>query len=131
MKYDEFIGQVQGRARLGTTQDAVKATRATLEVLSQRLAGGEADDLAAQLPEEIGRYMQGSGPIGQRFGLDEFFQRVSHKEGVDLPQATHHARAVISVLVEAATPGEIEDVRAQLPDEFDPLFEAGSEGPLV
>jgi hypothetical protein len=34
MKHDEFIGQVQHRARL--------STRATLETLAERLAGGEA-----------------------------------------------------------------------------------------
>jgi uncharacterized protein (DUF2267 family) len=50
MTYDEFIGQVHHRARLGTTGDAVRATRATLEVLGERLFGGEAKDLAAQLP---------------------------------------------------------------------------------
>jgi uncharacterized protein (DUF2267 family) len=37
---------------------------------------------------------------------------------------------VIEVLQEAVSAGEIEDVRAQLPAEFDPLFDSGSEGTL-
>ncbi len=50
MKYDEFISQVQRRANLASREEAERATRATLETLGERLAGGEAKDLAAQLP---------------------------------------------------------------------------------
>jgi uncharacterized protein (DUF2267 family) len=129
MKYDEFIGQVQHRARLSSRGEAVQATRATLEVLRQRLAGGEPKDLASQLPPEIGRYLRGA-EAAEGFDLEEFFKRVSEKESAELPEAIHHARAVISVLKEAVTPGEMEDIRAQLPDGFGPLFESGSEGAL-
>ena len=66
MKYDEFIGQVQHRAGLGSHTEAECATRATLETLAERLAGGEAHDLAAQLPPELARsldyQMRGSVP---------------------------------------------------------------------
>lgn len=129
MNYDEFIGQVQARARLGSTGEAVRATRATLAVLGQRLFGGEVEDLAAQLPSEVGYYLQQT-EASESFGLNEFFRRVSEHEGVDLPDAVHHARVVISVVQEAVTPSEVKDIRAQLPDEFDPLFEAGSEGTM-
>jgi uncharacterized protein (DUF2267 family) len=53
-------------------------------------------------------------------GLDEFFQRVAKREGADLPQATFHARAVIEVVGEAVTQGQLVKVRDQLPAEFDP-----------
>jgi uncharacterized protein (DUF2267 family) len=46
MKYNEFVGQVQLRARLSSLDEAVGAVRATLTVLGQRLSGGEASDLA-------------------------------------------------------------------------------------
>jgi uncharacterized protein (DUF2267 family) len=129
MKHDEFIGQVQHRARLSSRGEAERATRATLETLAERLAGGEAKDLASQLPQEIGEYLrrEWSG-MGERFSLDEFFRRVSLREGVDLPDAIFHARAVIEVVSEAVSKGEMDDVRAQLPAEFDRLFESGSEG---
>lgn len=130
MQYDEFIGLVQNRARLASNGEAVRATRATLEVLGTRLYGGEVEDLAAQLPAEVGHYLR-QVESNETFGLDEFFERVSRHEQVDLPEAVHHARAVISVIQEAVSPGEIEDVRAQLPAEFNPLFEAGSEGALA
>ncbi|HHX45155.1 MAG TPA: DUF2267 domain-containing protein [Chloroflexi bacterium] len=131
MNFDEFIGQVQSRGRMASQDEALKATRATLGVLGQRLAGGEASDLAAQLPEEIARFLHSDGGTGERFDLDEFFRRVSEREGVDLPVSVHHARAVISVLQEAVSRGEMQDVRAQLPEDFAPLFEAGSEGEMT
>lgn len=131
MKHDEFIGQVQHRARLNSRGAAEHATRATLETLAERLAGGEADDLAAQLPPELGEYLRGEGAaLGERFSLDEFFQRVSLRERVDLPDAVFHARAVIEVLSLAVSKGEMDDVRAQLPAEFARLFEAGSTGQM-
>lgn len=127
MKHDEFIGQVQHRARLSSRGDAERATRATLETLAERLAGGEANDLASQLPREIGAHLLGAwSGLGERFDLHEFFRRVSMREGVDYQQSVFHARAVIEVLKEAVSPGEIADVRAQLPAEFGPLFEASS-----
>ncbi len=128
MKHDEFIGQVQHRARLSSRGDAEIATRATLETLAERLASGEADDLASQLPRGIAEYLRaGLGGVGERFSVEEFFQRVSQREGVDLPKAIYHARAVIAVLYEAVSPGEMADVRAQLPAEFVRLFEPDRE----
>lgn len=129
MKHDEFIGQVQHRARLSSRGEAERATRATLETLAERLAGGEADDLAAQLPPEIAHHLKSAcAGMGERFSLHEFFQRVAQREGVDVAKATYHARAVMEVLNEAVSTGEMDDVRAQLPAEFAKLFEAGSTG---
>ena len=130
MQYNEFLGNVQDRARLATQDEAVAATRATLTVLAKRLAGGEADNLAAQLPEEIGRYLREVEGPAERFGLNEFFERVSSHEGTALPVAVHHARAVVSVLRDAVSAGEIDDVLAQLPEDYEPLFESGSEGEM-
>ena len=131
MKHDEFIGQVQARARLSSRGDAERATRATLETLAERLSGGEPKDLGAQLPRELGRYlMNPEADKAERLTLDEFFGRVSEREGVDLPIAVHHSRAVVSVLTEAVSPGEINDVRDQLGAEFAPLFQSGSEGEM-
>ncbi len=129
MKHDEFIGQVQHRARLSSRGDAEVATRATLETLAERLTDGEVNDLASQLPRGIAQYLHtGLAGEGQRFSVEEFFQRVSQREGINLPKAIYHARAVIAVLYEAVSPGEMADVRAQLPAEFVRLFEPGREG---
>ena len=131
MRYDEFIGQVQHRAGLGSHTEAERATRATLETLAERLAGGEAHDLAAQLPPELARSLEApDAGIGAKLTLDEFFELVSEREGVDLPDATFHARVVIGVLTEAVSIGEIQDVRVQLPVAFAQLFNLENEGDL-
>ena len=129
MKFDDFTGKVQNKAKLATKDEALSAIRATLETLAERTAGDEAKNLAAQLPEEIGRFLKGS-QILERFSLADFFDRVTEKEGVDKPVAVFHARAVIDVLQEAVSAGEITNLRSQLPDEWDPLFEMGAEGNL-
>jgi uncharacterized protein (DUF2267 family) len=124
MQYHEFIGQVQQRAQLPGTGQAVHAIHATLETLGERLTGGEANDLASQLPTEIGHYLH-LGKVQEKYGMDEFFDRVSEREGVELGTAMHHARVVMSVLTEAVSSGEIEDARAQLPEELKWLFTIG------
>ncbi len=128
MKHDEFIKQVQHHASLHSREDAELATRATLETLAERLVGGEAEDLASQLPRELAEYLRtGLAGAGVRFSMEEFFRRVSEREGVDLPKAINHARAVFAVLYKAVSPGEMADVRAQLPADFSQLFEPGRE----
>ncbi len=129
MEYDEFVGEVANRAQLPSRGDAVRAIQATLETLAERIKEGEADDLAAQLPLELGTFLK-DVETTERFSVDDFFLRVAAKETADLPDAVHHARVVIDVLQDAITTGEVEDVLAQLPDNYKPLFEAGSEGEL-
>lgn len=121
MKYQDFLGEVHVKAHLATLEEAVSATRAALSVLAQRLTEGQRTDLAAQLPEEIGAYLTVEGE-SERFNLNEYYQQVSEAEGVDLPDAVHHSQAVMAVVQEAVTRGEMEDALSQLPDEFAPLF---------
>jgi len=128
MQYDQFVGQVQHRARVASRGEAVAAIRATLETLSERLAGGEAKDLASQLPAEIGMYLRNEWKSEcTKLSLPEFYQRVSIRENMDPRKAIHHARSVMAVVQEAVSRGEIDDVRAQLPAEFSSLFELASE----
>ena len=131
MKYNEFIGQVRHRIGLGSLAEAERATRATLETLAERLAGGEARDLASQLPAELAHFLQPPDEgIGTKLTLYDFFELVSLREGVDLEDSTLHARVVIGVLTEAVSQGEIQDVRVQLPAAFAQLFNIANEGDL-
>jgi uncharacterized protein (DUF2267 family) len=124
MKYLEFLGEVQNRAHLSSPNEAERAVRATLQTLGRRLFGGEAEDLAAQLPREIAPYLTTAG-AGEKLGLDEFIDSICRQEGVGPAEATKHARAVFSVLKEAVSSGEIKDVRSQLPKEIAAFFGEG------
>jgi uncharacterized protein (DUF2267 family) len=131
VRYDEFLGHVQHRARLGSRGEAERATRATLETLAEWLVGGDAHDLASQLPPELARSLElPDAGIGAKLTLEEFFELVSEREGVELEEATLHARVVIGVLTEAVSRGEIKDVRVQLPAAFAQLFNVENEGDL-
>ncbi len=79
MDYSDFIGQVQHRLQLGKQGQAVRAIRATLTTLGERLQEGEAKDLAGPLPMEIDWYLL-QADSGQRFHFDEFVSRVAERE---------------------------------------------------
>ncbi|HMJ90751.1 MAG TPA: DUF2267 domain-containing protein [Candidatus Acidoferrum sp.] len=123
------MGQVQHRAQLASTEEALRAIRCTFETLAERLSFDEAKDVSAQLPRELATYFA-VPEHSVRMSLDQFFHRTSEREQVALPKAIHHARVVIEVLEEAVSAGEIKHVRAQLPHDWDPLFESGSQGHL-
>jgi uncharacterized protein (DUF2267 family) len=127
MKYEEFIEEVQKRAHLASKDEAKRATRAALETLAESISPKERYDAASQLPKGLALYLKepflGPGkqpaPSHKRnLSLDEFFQRMSIREDVPPETAREHAHAVMSVLVDALSKGEFEDIRAQLPIEF-------------
>jgi uncharacterized protein (DUF2267 family) len=122
MDYQEFVGQVQHRLELPEFGQAVRATRATLTTLGERLEAGEASDLASPLPMEIDRFVL-EAESGQRFSYTEFLDRVSERANVDKSDANYHAQQLVALLAEVVPPGNIEKARNQLPDDYEPLFE--------
>lgn len=123
MQHDEFIERVRKRADLTSASETERATRAALVVLGEYLSGGEGPDLAAQLPQGIAEYLKRQPPErAEIFSLDDFLQRVAEEEETDIESASTHVRAVMDVLDEAVSRGEMENVRRQFPEEFAPLF---------
>ena len=124
MQYEEFIDRVRQQAELGSFSEAETATRATLTTLGEYLTGGEGLDLASQLPQGLSEHLRRQPPDrAMFFSLNDFLQEVGEREGVNTDVASAHARAVMSVVQEAVSEGEMEDVRRQFPSEFDPLFD--------
>lgn len=123
MKYDEFIKHVKSVAQLNSREEAEQATRATLEIIKDRIVGNEAKDLASQLPKELGEFLRGrEGENGQHYDMQEFIARASEKEGVDPTAAVMHVRAVFAVLQDAVSPGEFADFQANFSDDYAELF---------
>jgi uncharacterized protein (DUF2267 family) len=128
MKRDEFVEKVRERGRMSSRGEAERATRATLVTLGEYLSGGEGLDLASQLPQGLEEHLRRQPPDrSEFFSLNDFVQRVGEIEGVDFEEALAHARAVMGILWEAVSRGEMEDVRRQFPSEFAPLFEPEGE----
>jgi uncharacterized protein (DUF2267 family) len=132
--YDQFIELVRQRAGVSasrrldgmplTDKEMAEAlTRATLQVLSQRISGGEARDLALQLPSPLDEWLRPEQEKAEPFELEVFTQRVADRAFVDFDAAKAGVRAVFQTLREAVTGDEFEDVLAQLPREYTALLD--------
>ena len=62
------------------------------------------------------------GRRGRRVSLKELYRHVTEREGVDIETARIDASAVMRVLREAVTPGELDDVMMHLPEDFNTLL---------
>ncbi|MFM9497829.1 DUF2267 domain-containing protein [Streptomyces galilaeus] len=134
MNHDTFIGQVQTRAHLDSRGAAEGATRATLETLAECIPATLADNLAAQLPQEIGEHLRrvATAPdqpaTGLRMERRQLLDRVAQRAGADPAKAAHEARCVVEVVGEAVEGGVADRVRQSLDDELAQLLFAGSTG---
>ena len=120
MHFDEFTGQVHHRLELSGTAETLRAIRATLMTLGQRIQAGEAEDLASSLPMEIGWYL--TGPVrehGERFDWQSFVRRVAEIEGIDPPEAAYHAQVIMDLVSRAVPPTAMRQIRDQLPEDDD------------
>lgn len=106
MEYDEFLTQVQTRARLGSRAEAERATRAVLETVAEQMTYEAAAKLATQLPTDIGDHLRRTAPRPMLPGpgqpMDTFFDRVTEREGVARSVAVFHTRVVLELTKEVA-----------------------------
>jgi uncharacterized protein (DUF2267 family) len=116
----EFVARVARRAGLDEAR-ARRAVETVLETLAERIAPGEADDLAARLPIELRpplRADAAEGPADPRMPLDRFLLRAAQRERATPAEALVHGRAVFATLREVVGDDEYFDTIAQLPLEY-------------
>jgi uncharacterized protein (DUF2267 family) len=101
---------------------ATQATAAVFHALRDRLTPEEADQLAAQLPRELKEvWYEGEADDRRplRLHRDDFYERVGREARL---ASTSRARwltlGVFAALKEQLSPGEAEDVLAQLPKDL-------------
>ena len=128
MQHEELIRQVRQRARLSSRSDAERAVRAALETLGECLPEELADNLAAQLPQEIGDYLYRGVANGERFDRQEFVARVAARAGTRQQHAACLARTVFEVVDEAVQDEVMLKVAGSLPDDIAELLTAGDAG---
>jgi len=120
MNFDEFTGELQHRLELAGTGETVRAIRATLSTLGQRLPEGNAEDLATSLPMEVKWYLTGAvHEHGQRFDWQEFVQHVSEIEETDPAEAAYHARVVVDLVETLVPESDFQQLRDSLPESED------------
>lgn len=127
----QFFDGVQSRADLESREEATAAAEATLRVLGERIARGQAEDLAARLPENLGAVLTAAeNEAAAEFPPEEFVERVreyerEQKASLDVTASGLHVQAVLESLA-ASVDGDVwHDVRTRLPTEYDRLFQAG------
>lgn len=122
MKHHEFVAKVRDRGGYGDQAEAERVTRTVLGLLAQRLAGGEAKDLAAQLPAPLQDAVLGTAAGGEAFGVEEFLRRLAERVGGTSETARRDAGAVLSTVAEAVSGGEVNQVLTQLQSGYAALF---------
>ncbi|MFF9393251.1 DUF2267 domain-containing protein [Streptomyces griseoluteus] len=127
MEYDAFLTKEAERA--GVSPDVAETlTRATFEVLADRISGGEAQDLAEPLPEPLKGWLRTDEEIAKGYGANSFVRRVADRAEVPRELAEAGIPAVLATLREAVGDQEFRDATAQLPREYDILLPS-SAGP--
>lgn len=123
MEYNEFITHVQSLAQSDSREEAERSTRATLETVKERIAIDKAQDLATQLPQELGKYLQGKEEESNKsFNLQEFIARASQRENIEPTTAAIHVRAVFAVLQNAVKPEIFAAFHANFSHDYEELF---------
>ncbi|RKD93446.1 DUF2267 domain-containing protein [Halopiger aswanensis] len=126
MQENEFYGLVQQAGHLESMDRTQTATEAVLATLGETLTGGEAEDVAGQLPAELAGIVADADPDGAGYDRDAFVERVGeHLRETDLESddAAQYADAVTDALAVTLTGGELEDLKSQLDSGLHPLFE--------
>lgn len=127
MQYDEFVDRVQEQTALPSRGATERIIEATLETLGERLYRTQRENLAAMLPDELKEYIKQAEPQAtrmdvNRFPLDNFYLRVAGRAEINRTEAAEQAHAVMMVLREAVTLAKWDDLRSNLPEEYDALL---------
>lgn len=129
MNEDDFLETVRRDAPLESDDSARAVTEATLQTLGERIADGEATELADQLPDAFAVALTDVDPgEAEPFSLETFIGRVSDRADIDEAEVIAQSRAVAGAVATTAE-SELETAREQLPSEFDVIFEPG--GPIT
>jgi uncharacterized protein (DUF2267 family) len=117
MKYDELIARIRDEAGVDTLEEAEELAFVVLRTLGERIDGAEADDLYAQLPDPLKTrllaHVSAQDPA-HPMRADQFVERVAEALGLGRDEAERGVRGVFDVVRAAVTPGEFDDVLAQL-----------------
>ena len=116
MKYRDLIKKVQDYSGFSDSESE-EALELVVETLASRLNEGEREDLASQLPEEL-EDVALAPTATQKFSAEDMFEELSELQNIDESRAKKQVMAVWRALKEALSPGEIEDIRAQLPNDL-------------
>ncbi len=119
MKPRRMYSRVSIEADLDSLAKARQVTAVVMRALRDRLTPEEGEQAVAQLPRELkALWRGGAAPPGRpiRMHRREFVERVKLEAGLPSNRRAEMAvDAVFTVLKEQLSPGEVDDIAAQLP----------------
>jgi uncharacterized protein (DUF2267 family) len=118
------MSELRAEAKLETGEQAEVALDAVLPLLVRRLIPGEAEDLAAQLPSLLRERLPLPDGPDKRVTRESIEAELVRRLEVAPERAAEILRAVGATLARSVSPGQIEEVRAQLPEELRAIFPA-------
>lgn len=125
--WGRLVNQVRADTGLEQQEHAETALEIVLEALVRRLIPGEAEDLIAQLPSLVQPMLYGL-PLGpDRDVTRESIEKdIAQQLRLDSARAAKVLAAIASLIVEMVSPGQMKDVRGQLPASLREVFAGGS-----
>jgi uncharacterized protein (DUF2267 family) len=114
MGFREMIKKVQLYSGFSDSESK-DALEMMVESLAVHLTEGERKDFASQLPQELQGIALSVMPTRENARQDivEQFMEMEH---IDEPRAKKQIHSAWKAIKDAISPGEIEDIRAQLPN---------------
>lgn len=116
MKYRELVKRVQNYSGF-SDKESENALQLVTETLAARLTEDERKDFASQLPEEL-KDMTLSMSGQEKMSKDEFYSEIEDTQGIDHGHAKKQIMAVWLALKDALTPGQIDHIKTQLPNDL-------------
>jgi CBS domain-containing protein/uncharacterized protein (DUF2267 family) len=122
-RYRQFVNEFRTEAGLPTIEEADRALMLALSALVRRLTADEAKDLMAQLPLRITERLRElpAGP-DKSISPERIEAELVARLGVTASRARELVAAVARTLDTNVSPGEMQEVRHQLPKELRDLF---------
>ena len=127
--YGRLVNQLRADTGLEKAGQAETALGIVLDSLVQRLTPGEAEDLIAQLPSLLqpALYALPLGP-DKLITRETIEQELAQQLGVEPSRAAKLLAATGALIAQTVSTGQMEDVRAQLPESLREVF---LEAPVV
>ncbi len=117
MKYRELVKRVQHYSGFSDSESE-QALRLFIMVLASRLTDDERKDFGSQLPEELkAETAKISDTI--KFSKDDMYEAISQIQEIEPEHAKKQVMASWNALKDQLTPGQIDDIKSQLPPDLD------------
>ncbi len=120
--YGRLLNGLRAQAKLESSAQAEAALDAALPMLLRRLIPGEAEDLAAQLPSLLRERLPLPDGPDRSVTRESIEAELARRLDVAPERASEILQAIGATLAKSVSPGQIEEVRAQLPEDLRAIF---------